>query len=44
MIDISTGEVLVQTATWKDIIFDRHGKIWMHYVVYDPEPDVGDGI
>ena len=49
MIDFSTGEVSVTPATGNDIlldsdiILDSNGKIRMHYVVSDPDPDVGYG-
>ena len=29
--------------TGNDILLDSDGKIWMQFVVSDPEPDIGDG-
>ena len=43
MIDLSAGEVPAPPATANAILLDSDGKIWMQYVVSDPDPDVGDG-
>ena len=43
MIDLSTGEVPAPPATGNDILLDSYDKIRMQYVVFDTEPDVGDG-
>ena len=37
------GEVQVSPENWNDIILESDGNIRMQYVVYDPDPDVGDG-
>ena len=49
VIDLSIVEVPVAPAIGNnilldsDILFDIGGKIWMQYVVSDPDPDVGYG-
>ena len=49
MIDLSTREVKSTTESmnaiilYSDILLDSDGKIWMQYVVSDPDPDVGYG-
>ena len=49
MIDLSTGEVTSPLSTVNDILIDSdilinsNGKIWMQYVVSDPDTDDGDG-
>ena len=49
VIDLSTGEVKSTPSTvnaiilYSDILLDSDGKIWMQYVVSDPDPDVGYG-
>ena len=44
MIYLSTGEVPVPSETGNDILLDSDRKMWMQYVVSDPDPGVGDGI
>ena len=43
MIEISTVEVPALPATGNDILLDSDENIWMKYVAYDTDPDVGDG-
>ena len=49
MIELSTGEVPAPPATENCILLDSYilldcdGKIWMQYVVSDPDTDDGDG-
>ena len=43
MIGLNIGEVPAPPATGNDIILDSDGNIWMHYVVSDPDPDIGYG-
>ena len=53
MIDLSTGgkalepkkdvPVTAPSETGNDVLLDSEGKIWMQYVVFDPDPDLGYG-
>ena len=43
MFGLSTGEAPEPPETGNDIILGSNGNIWMQYIVYDPDPYVGDG-
>ena len=43
VIELSTEEVPAPPATGNDILLYIYVKIWMQYVVSDPDPYVGDG-
>ena len=43
MIDLITGELMALPGAGDDILLYSDGKIWMQYVVSDPDPDFGGG-
>ena len=43
VIGLSTREMPVSPETGYDILLDSDRSIWMHYVISDHNPDIGDG-